>query len=66
MYIESKTKNAIACLGKKPAFQFFIRKVAIISIKLRIFTFKNRSISSGRGVVQTEPNMACVIIVIRV
>ena len=50
--LESKTERifAIACLGKKVSFSYGNL------LLFRINNFKNRSFSSGQGVVQSEPN----------
>ena len=48
----------MVCLTFLEKSQFFIRKFAIISFKLQLLNFKNRSFSSGQGVVQIEPILA--------
>ena len=50
--LECKTKRifAIACVGKKLVFH------TEICFYLKKNNFKNRSVSSGQGVVQSEPN----------
>ena len=50
MYIKSKTKRvfAIDCIGKKLVFQ---------NLRISRINFKNRSFSSGQGLVQIEPNL---------
>ena len=52
MYLECKTKRifGIACLGKKVSFSYGNLRIS------QITNFKNRSFSSGQGVVQIEPN----------
>ena len=52
MYLEPTTKRifAIACLGKKLVFHTEILRIS------QITNFKNRSFSSGHGVVQIKPN----------
>ena len=51
-HLESKTKSilAIACLGKKVSISYGNLRIS------QITNFKNRSFSSGQGVVQIEPN----------
>ena len=51
-YLDCKTKRtlAIACLGKKVKFSYGNLRIS------QITNFKNRSFSSGQGVVQIEPN----------
>ena len=54
VHLESRTKRvfAIACLGKKKKVSFSYGNLRIF----RIFNFKNRSFSSGQGVVEIKPN----------
>ena len=52
VYLECIAKEifAIALLGKKKGFSYGSLRIS------RITNFKNRSFSSGQGVVQSEPN----------
>ena len=54
MYLECKAKRifGIACLGKNLVFHTEI----CYSKNLKLLNFKNRSFSSGQGVVQIKPN----------
>ena len=54
MYLECETKRifAKACLGKKVNFSYVNLRI------LRLANFKNRSLSSGQGLVQIKPNLA--------
>ena len=54
MYLECNAKEmfAIAFLGKKVKFSYGNLRIS------RIRNFKNRSFSSGQGVVQIKPNSA--------
>ena len=56
MYVESKTKRIFAILPRKEV-SFSYGKLQLF----RINNFKNRSFSSGQGVVQSEPNSALSI-----